>query len=128
MVKDIINELKNNLVLQTNYEINQKVVDEVIDYCAKNHDLETGFRLALSTDYDKSLDYSKLYEYYISVKDDFYFGEIVCVLEPSTAELNKYYKMILDTKDEDFISEVRHYIQRLYVLNSKEEIDAFFGI
>ena len=79
-----------------------------------------------------SLQFSKLCpsiaEYYISVKDDFYFGEIVCVLEPSTAELNKYYKMILDTKDEDFISEVRHYIQRLYVLNSKEEIDAFFGI
>lgn len=118
-IDKIIKNLEKNLVLTYHIDMNQQKLDELIDYCIKNDLREKAWRIALTF---SNYDYSKLADYYLKVKDDWYLSELLYVVGEEKIKIYELYNKVLNTKDLQFIEKVQKEFMSYFVLNTKEEL------
>lgn len=120
-IEEIMKNLDNSIVLTYPIgEVNQQMIDELMDYCIKNDLREKAWRLALTFD-KKNLDFSKLADYYIEVKDDWYLSELIYVLKDKLKFYDLYQKTMA-TKDKTFISKMGERMMVYFSVTTKEEL------
>ncbi len=120
-IEEIMKNLDNSIVLTYPIgEVNQQMIDELMDYCIKNDLREKAWRLALTFD-KKNLDFSKLADYYIEVKDDWYLSELIYVLNENL-KLYDLYQKTMATNDKEFIGKMAARMMEYFGVDDEEEL------
>ena len=94
-------------------QINQDKFNDLVNAGIKNDEREWLWRLALNYS-QKNIDFSLIEDYYISIKDDYYLTELICVV-PDEIDIKKTRKKVMATNDEIFIAKVKNTLKNYLI-------------
>lgn len=94
-------------------QITQDKFNDIVNAGIKNDEKEWLWRLALNYS-QKNIDFSLIEDYYISIKDDYYLTELICVV-PDEIDIKKTRKKVMATNDEIFIAKVKNTLKNYLI-------------
>ncbi len=102
--------------------ISQKDFDELIEVGIKEDKRESLWRMAMNYN-RKNKDFSKIEDYFISIRDDYYLAELISGVEEDL-DLDRLIDKVLRTKDNDFIKKLANtsYLEPIFTDEQKEKI------
>lgn len=98
--------------------LTQEEFNNLVDTGIKENKKESLWRLAFNYN-RKNKDFSKIEDYFIEVRDDYYLIELVCAVKEDL-NLNKLAKKVIDTNDKDFISKCVSYAKKVGIIGDKD--------
>lgn len=117
---DLLNLITHYITVPNPFKLSSEKLNDLIDLGIKIDSMEKLLRLAFS--YGVSgLDTSKIVDYFINKRDDYYLIELICAIEVNL-DVDKIMNKVLDTNDDKFIRDCGNYAIRLGLF-SKEELE-----
>ena len=105
--------------------ITQEDFDELVEVGSKEDKRESLWRLAMNYN-QKNKDFSKIEDYFISKRDDYYLAELMSSVTEDL-DLNRLIDKVLETKDMDFIKKlaITSYLEPIFTEEQKEKVKNF---
>lgn len=98
--------------------LEQDEFDDLVNVGIKNDKRESLWRLAFNYN-RKHKDFSKIEDYFIEVRDDYYLVELVSAVKEDL-DLPKLVKKVKDTNDKDFIRKCIKYAKKISIIDDND--------
>lgn len=100
-------------------DINQESFDRLVSIAINNDNNEKLWRLAFNYN-KKGIDFTRIEDYFISKRDDYYLTELICAVEDDL-DMNRLVDKVFNTNDKEFIFKCGNRANELDLFNDEEK-------
>lgn len=117
--RELLNVITHYISAPIVPEIDQETFDRLADISIKEDMKETLWRLAFNYN-NKNINFSKIEDYFINIRDDYYLIELICAVE-NDLDMDKLVDKVFETNDKDFIIRCGNRANELDLFNEEEK-------